>query len=109
MSDTVKCPYCEDYVNIDNCDHYDGYEEYECPRCSKIFEVYAEPSIHYSACGKADCLNGAEHKWKKQIGFPEIAFKGKYICEDCSATKEVKEELATKPEWDEYFNDKELK
>lgn len=101
----VECPYCEDYVEIDpsNQEHYEGTCVYECPNCSKNFEVFAEPTIHYSSIGKkAECLNGTEHNWIQTIGFPEIYFKGKYHCEDCSATVTFKEELATKEEWYEY-------
>ena len=105
MSTIVECPYCKDYVEIDTDDHYDGYDEYECPECGKIFEVYAEQTVEYFSCGKAPCLNDGEHKWLPKKGVPEIYFKGKYYCEFCSATKEVQEELATKKELDEYFNE----
>ena len=79
--------------------------EYQCEKCEKVFEVYAEPTVNYSACDKSDCLNGGEHKWKQINGFPEIHFRGKYCCETCSAEKTVEEELATKQEYDEYFNE----
>lgn len=92
----VEYPYCEEYVKIDTCEHYEGTEEYECPNCSKNFEVNAEPTINYLVIGKADCLNGTEHNWVQTIGFPEIYFKGKYHCADCSATVTFKKELATK-------------
>lgn len=105
MRETLECPYCEKYVEVEmNDEYYEDTEEYSCPECNKNFEVLAEPQIYYSTQGKADCLNGAEHKWKQQIGAPEIHFKGKYICEDCSASKSVAEELATKEEWDVYFD-----
>jgi len=95
---TVECPYCEEYVEIDTDDHYEDYEEYECPNCSKNFEVFAEATVSYSVCYKADCLNGGEHKWKQKIGVPEAFFKGKYFCEYCSKEKVVSEELATDEE-----------
>lgn len=101
---TVECPYCEEYVELNADDHYEGYAEYECPECGKNFEVLAEPTVEYTAQGKADCLNGGEHIWEQKRGYPEIHFRGKYQCRDCSATKEVKEELATKEEWEQYFN-----
>jgi len=104
MSTTLKCLYCEKYVQLDTDEHYEGYEQYECPNCYKNFEVYAEPTVNYKVMGKADCLNGAEHKWKQQIGYPKLHFRGKYICEDCTATKTIKEEMATKEEWEQYFN-----
>ncbi len=103
--ESVKCPYCEEYVAIypEERDHCEDKEIYECPNCSKNFEVLAELILKYSVVGKADCLNGANHKWEPQFGVPKIHFRGKYICEDCSATKQVKEELATKEEWREYY------
>jgi len=105
MSESIKCPYCEEYVEIEPYDeHYEDCQEYECLNCSKNFELYAEPTIDYSVVGKADCLNGGEHEWRQKTGSPEFYFKGKYICNDCSATKTVEEELATKAEMDDYFN-----
>ena len=104
MSEQVECPYCKEYVEIEPDEHYENYEEYQCPECDKNFEVFAETMIHYSTLGKADCLNGSKHKWKQIVGTPEIHFRGKYRCEDCSATHTVKEEQATNQEWDEYFN-----
>ena len=100
-----ECPYCEEYSEFDpsGYEHYEEYEEYQCPKCEKNFEVYAQPTIDYSVCDKADCLNGGEHKWKQIVGYPEIHFRGKYRCEDCSAKKSVKTELATKEEYDNYF------
>lgn len=101
----IKCPYCQQYVEIDTDDHYEDEEEYSCPKCSKNFEVSKKLEIRYSACGKADCLNGADHKWKPQVGSPAPHFRGKYICEDCSATKNVKSELATDEDWKAYYNE----
>jgi len=103
MSESVECPYCKEYVDIEPDEHYEDFEEYECSKCNKNFEVFAEVDIRYSVYGKADCLNGGEHKWKEQVGVPEIHFRGKYLCEDCSATHTKSEELATKAEWDIYF------
>ena len=104
MSIEVECPYCEEYVKISPDDHYEGREEYECSKCLKNFEVLAEVEVNYNSCGKADCINGGEHKWKQICGAPTIHFKGKYRCEDCSAENTVKEEVATQEEWDTYFN-----
>lgn len=101
----IECPYCEEYVELNADDHYEGYQEYECPKCGKNFEVYAEATIDYTAEGKADCLNGDDHIWEQIRGYPTIHFKGKYRCRDCSATKEVKEELATEQEIEQYYID----
>ena len=108
MNDTVECPYCNYDVEMD-IEHYKGYQEYQCPECKKNFEVLAQPTIEYSNCGKADCLNGGEHEWKPQVGLPKIYFKGRYVCKNCSAEGGKPEELATMEEWDEYFNDLQFK
>ncbi len=103
MNERVKCPYCEEYVDIKPDEHYEGTEEYQCPKCEKIFEVDAEAYTSYMARGKADCLNGGKHEWKQQIGAPDIHFKGKYLCNNCSARRTVAEEVATPEEWNRYF------
>jgi len=100
MNETVKCPYCKEYTEINafEQEHYEDYCEYQCEYCSKNFEVYAEPTTKYSVVGKADCLNGSKHIWIPLVGSPEIWFRGKYRCRDCSKEMEVKSELATKEE-----------
>lgn len=103
--ETVTCPYCDKNTEIDTDEHYENYEEYECEHCGKNFEVFAEPTIDYSVCDKADCLNGADHKWRQIIGQPEIHFRGKYRCEDCSAEYVNEKEATTEEEWTEYWNE----
>ncbi len=103
MDTEVKCPYCEKFIEIHPDEHCEDTEIYECPNCQKNFEVLAEVSINYESLGKADCLNGGEHQWKQIVGCPEFHFKGKYRCKNCSETKTVTEELATKEDRDEYF------
>ena len=99
MSEEVKCPYCEKYVELDIEEHYEGYSEYECPECNMNFEVFAEPTIRYTVGYKAECLNGGEHQWKQHIGYPKWYFTGKYLCRTCSARKTVKEEQRTEKEY----------
>jgi len=94
----VECPYCEEYIEIYPDEHYEGYEEYQCSSCGKFFEVYAEQCINYSVQGRADCLNGEEHNWKPIFGVPEIYFRGKYRCRDCSKEMTIESELATEEE-----------
>lgn len=67
MSD-VECPYCGKDQEINHDDGY-GYEEgrtYEqqCADCEKYFAYTTSISFYYDAT-KADCLNGAEHRWNK--------------------------------------------
>ncbi len=101
----VECPYCEKHVEIDTEEHYEGDEKYQCIECKKYFEVHAEPTISYSVRGKADCLNGGEHEWVQQIGTPAIYYKGHYFCKNCSATRIVESETATKEEWEKFLNE----
>lgn len=100
MSFSDQCPYCEEYIELEeNDEHYENYEEYQCPKCEKHFEVFAEPTINYHIRGKAPCLNGEDHKWKKRIGYPTWYLTGKYLCEYCSAEKIVKEEQLSEEEY----------
>lgn len=73
MSDT-QCPYCGADVTINHDDGY-GYEEgglhqQECSECEKTFTY--STTIHFSySTGRADCLNGASHEYKKTRTIPE--------------------------------------
>ena len=84
MSKDVECPYCGVDVDINHDDGY-GYEEsdpheQECPGCEKAF-VYTTSIIYHYNAAKADCLNGAPHKYKRTITYPpEFA---KMRCIDC--------------------------
>ena len=85
--DEITCPYCEH--SYDLC-HDDGafynregeLEKEECPECGKTFMVQSTMSWDFEGF-KADCLNGGEHKWKQQSGYPREYFHGRFICEDC--------------------------
>lgn len=84
----INCPYCEAENEVETSDgvHTDCLNEMQCSSCEKNFVFTAEVSLYLSA-EKADCLNGAEHKWKKCSGHPAWFFVGKYRCEDCGETK----------------------
>lgn len=74
----VNCPYCGAGNEI-NHDDGQGYEEdtlhqQYCPSCEKVFVFTTYISFSYDA-KKADCLNGAEHKWKPTHTYPLIATK----------------------------------
>jgi hypothetical protein len=85
MHEDINCPYCDAPININHDDGY-GYEEdevyeQECDECGKNFAYTTSISFFYEPT-KADCLNGAEHKYKpiRTTGFPDAV-----ICEDCGA------------------------
>ncbi|MCK5616941.1 hypothetical protein KAR91_84545 [Candidatus Pacearchaeota archaeon] len=99
------CPYCEELTEFDDSDMYESNEHYEveCNHCKKTFQVYLEYEKLFTP-NATPCLNGEDHAWRQIVGAPSIHFKGKYLCTHCDARKEVKSELATKEEWDSYFN-----
>jgi hypothetical protein len=67
----LYCPYCETGMDDpDECYEQDVTYEHECPHCEKNFVFTVEYTRTYSA-DKADCLNGAEHDYKKTATFPE--------------------------------------
>ena len=79
----VKCPYCGEETQINHDDGY-GYEEgqlheQECWKCEKYFAYETIISIDHRPY-KADCLNGADHKWKpvRNSHYPD-----KQRCKDC--------------------------
>lgn len=80
----VSCPYCnkENKLETENFNNYDQGEsiERECRNCGKIFLFSYELSFEFSA-QKADCLNGAEHKFERTNAYPE-AFR-KIACKVC--------------------------
>lgn len=49
MSDSIKCPYCEQEI-IDLWEMFDEDEiiKIECPNCDKIVEVERSRSVDYS-------------------------------------------------------------
>lgn len=79
-----QCPYCDSDVEINHDDGY-GYDEgetyqQECGSCEKIFVYTTCISISHEL-EKADCLNGAEHKFKKTNTYPERY--SQLRCVDC--------------------------
>lgn len=73
MKDT-NCPYCNADIEICHDDGF-GYAEdeahqMECPNCGKNFIFYTTISFNYDP-QKADCLNGAQHKWKASSTYPK--------------------------------------
>ena len=70
----LECPYCEEWCEV-NHDDGQGYEEdvkhqMECPHCGKSFVFFTSISFDYSP-SKADCLNGAKHKWEPATTYPK--------------------------------------
>jgi len=88
MSYDTHCPYCEADVEICHDDGY-GYEEgdmhqQECGGCGKTFTYYTTIRFSYST-RRADCLNGAEHIWRKTATIP--AHFARLRCESCGEEK----------------------
>ena len=82
MRKDVECPYCgEDLeINHDGDQEEDQMYEQECRECLKIFVYTVSIIVDYNAT-KADCLNGAPHKYKRTKTYPlEFA---KMRCTDC--------------------------
>jgi len=104
MYHDIECPYCEAKQDINHNDGY-GYDEDElheqiCDKCDKTFGYYTSISFYYKA-KKTDCLNGAEHKWKKVQSHPN-PYPDHVRCTDCE--KEVRGKYD--PEiMEKYFKD----
>lgn len=86
----VECPYCGHEIEVCHDDGF-GYEEdtlheYQCPKCEKYFVFTTSISIHHTSY-PADCLNGAPHKYKKTITFPNVC--ARLRCEDCGHEKPI--------------------
>lgn len=87
MSD-VDCPYCGKGQEICHDDGF-GYEEDvahedQCYYCEKYFTFQTSIIFYYSA-SKADCLNGAEHKYEPTHTYPVRGTKMR--CADCDDTR----------------------
>ena len=89
--DEIECPYCEEEQPIDHDDGA-GYTEgkletQQCPYCDHYFTYTTSIVYHYEA-NKADCLNGADHKWEPTWGscYPSFTRWGEYECATCEMT-----------------------
>lgn len=90
----IECPYCEE-GNIVNHDDGQGYaedvtHEMDCNTCGKTFVFHTSISYHYSP-SKADCLNGAPHRyseWRKLwINDEHIEIQTRR-CKDCDHSEQ---------------------
>lgn len=107
MSD-VKCPYCNKELEVCHDDGF-GYDEdeayeMECSECGKSFVFFTRISVNHIPY-QADCLNGAEHKFRLQATQPR-AFS-QMICDDCYKTRDLTQEERLKLGIEtrkEYFN-----
>lgn len=88
---SLECPYCEKEID-DPDDMYDPCKNYEleCPHCEKSFVFEVEYERYYSA-SKADCLNGAEHKYSITKTYPKRYAKMR--CEMCQDEKPLPKEM----------------
>ena len=88
----ITCPYCNHPQEIDNSDGCgcteDVIEEMECenPECEKTFTYMTSISFHYES-RKADCLNGADHKYEKTHTAPACCTT--WRCIDCGHEKSL--------------------
>lgn len=90
--DEVECPYCGKDVEI-NHDDGTGYREevtydQECRYCEKTFIYTVQVSYDYEA-SKAPCLNGEEHDWRDQSGYPKEYFAGRQYCNTCDKKRKI--------------------
>jgi len=66
----LQCPYCWKLMrDPEECYEQEITYEHECPHCEKNFVFNVEYTRTYSA-KPADCLNGAEHDYKKTATIP---------------------------------------
>lgn len=87
MYEEIYCPYCEHGFDLNHDDgkYYDesNWRECECPKCEKNFMVSSSLSWDFEG-HQADCLNGGEHEWQPQSGFPRELFHGRFTCKNCN-------------------------
>lgn len=93
----LNCPYCGAELEVCHDDGF-GYEEgvkheMECDKCKKRF-VFETSIFFIYEPKKADCLNGAEHNYKRTVTFPEEFSMMK--CEFCGAERELTDEERVK-------------
>lgn len=101
MSNDIKCPYCNEWEEINHDDGY-GYNEeklynQECSTCDKIF-TYVTKTLYIYEAFKADCLNGGDHKWGKTLTVPRRCTKME--CATCEERREPTEE-----EWPDILSE----
>lgn len=89
----IKCPYCKAEQEICHDDGY-GYEEdevhqQECWACEKLFVYTTSISFYYQAY-RADCLNGAEHKFRATTTYPIECTRMR--CVDCDLERQPTED-----------------
>jgi hypothetical protein len=97
MSDDLECPYCGESNEVCHDDGFgyseDEAHEMECESCGKNFVFYTSISFSYSP-QKADCLNGAAHRfseWRKLWGTADGNALWRRVCPDCGRGEERRE------------------
>jgi hypothetical protein len=89
----LECPYCGCGMEVCHDDGF-GYDEdvlheQECGECGKLFVFNTSISFHYSG-HKADCLNGAAHKYEKTHTYPVRYTRMR--CADCGDERDCTDE-----------------
>lgn len=82
MNHDLECPYCGTGIEVSPDFRLveDELFEDECPKCEKNFIFHVTYTINYYP-EKADCLNGADHTWKKQLSNP--CYPDRKVCTVC--------------------------
>lgn len=86
----IDCPYCGKGQDIDHDDGY-GYAEdevfnQECSGCGSTFVYTTHMSFSYDA-EKAECLNGADHRFEITTTLPKVFSKMR--CSGCGEEREL--------------------
>lgn len=77
----IECPYCS-HQNEHDGESYqeDGNYEWQCADCELNFIMNPRHSVSFHT-EKADCLNGSEHTYRRQVGYPEERMET--LCTQC--------------------------
>lgn len=96
----VECPYCgaEREVDFDSIVGSDPHRKHvmACGDCGKDFAFTAEVSVTYTSY-KTDCLNGGDHRWRFESGYP---FHNSVMrCETCDESRKPTAEEFKENAW----------
>lgn len=87
LTDDLVCPYCG-HAQSDSWECGESSEEYHCGECHKKFSYETETYRTFTS-RKVDCLNGAEHDWKK-LTYPD--YPDAKRCRSCHRTSWLDEQ-----------------
>ena len=88
--DNIVCPYCGKEHEWDNdIEPREDSQQFDCYECEKTFLIYASITINWSS-KKADCLNGASHKWSEWRQIYNDIYDRQ--CKVCNSNERIKKE-----------------